>query len=183
MLSLFSAGFFEFVALPLFKAWSKLFGSPSSILRVKNIVNNKAYWDAQTPKNHSSDSEEDWCLFANISDSVSPSSLRLSYNDFYVILVCVISNMQQIITVRSSVLLSCVISFSALKFSDFSYHTNLLLLCSISYTTVELLWCMYLVHFSKWLQDTTQHGHYIVGGYVCIHVDMQDSTINDAHLG
>lgn len=53
------SGFFEFVALPLFKAWSKLLGSPSSILLVKNILNNKAYWDAQIPRNHSSDSEED----------------------------------------------------------------------------------------------------------------------------
>lgn len=58
-LSLFSTGFFEFVALPLFKAWSKLFGSPFSILLVKNILNNKAYWDGQMPRNHSSDSEED----------------------------------------------------------------------------------------------------------------------------
>ena len=74
MLSLFSTGFFEFVALPLFKAWSKLFGSPSSILRVKNIVNNKAYWDSQTPKNHSSDSEEDWlsvCLQTSLILSLS----------------------------------------------------------------------------------------------------------------
>lgn len=31
------------------------------------------------------------------------------------------------------------------------------------------LWCTHLVHFSKWLQDTTQHGHYIVGGYVYVY--------------
>lgn len=51
-------GFFEFVALPLFKAWSKLFGSPDTITFCKNIVNNKAYWDEQLPRN-SSDSEEE----------------------------------------------------------------------------------------------------------------------------
>ena len=96
------------------------------------------------------------CLFVckHLWFCLSPSSpLCTSYNDFYVTLVCVISNIQQIITVRSALLL-WYYSFSALKFPDFSYHTNLLLLCSVSYTTVEL-WCTHLVHFSKWFQDTT----------------------------
>ena len=50
--------FFEFVALPLFKAWSKLFGSRFSVMLCKNVLNNKAYWDEQIPRN-SSDSEDD----------------------------------------------------------------------------------------------------------------------------
>ena len=59
-LSLLSAGFFEFVALPLFKAWSKLFGSQFSTMLCRNIINNKTFWDDQTPtSNSSSDSEED----------------------------------------------------------------------------------------------------------------------------
>jgi len=54
------SGFFEFVALPLFKAWSKLFGSQFSIMLCRNITNNKTFWDAQIPtSSSSSDSEED----------------------------------------------------------------------------------------------------------------------------
>lgn len=54
----FLLGFFEFVALPLFKAWSKMLGSRSSVKLCENILNNKAYWDEQMSKN-TSDSEED----------------------------------------------------------------------------------------------------------------------------
>jgi hypothetical protein len=43
------SGFFEFFALPLFKAWSKFIRSPLSVRMCCNIANNKQYWE-----NHSS---------------------------------------------------------------------------------------------------------------------------------
>jgi hypothetical protein len=52
------SGFMEFCALPLFKAWSKLFGSKFSISLCKNVVNNKTWWDQYLPTS-SSDSEDD----------------------------------------------------------------------------------------------------------------------------
>ncbi|XP_064382236.1 high affinity 3',5'-cyclic-AMP phosphodiesterase 7A-like [Halichondria panicea] len=51
------SGFFEYVALPLFKAWSKIFNSRLSLMLCKNIVRNKEYWDSRQPKPES-DSED-----------------------------------------------------------------------------------------------------------------------------
>ena len=50
--------FMELYALPLFKAWSKLFGSKFSISLCTNIAHNKTWWDQHIPKS-SSDSEDD----------------------------------------------------------------------------------------------------------------------------
>lgn len=41
------SGFFEYVALPTFKAWSKFVGSPLSVRLCENIIRNKSYWDKQ----------------------------------------------------------------------------------------------------------------------------------------
>lgn len=49
--------FFEFVALPLFKAWSQFVRSPLSVQLCRNIVTNKSYWDEQTLSSSSSDSD------------------------------------------------------------------------------------------------------------------------------
>lgn len=40
-----TAGFFEFLALPLFKAWSEFFNSGFSNILCDNVITNKAYWD------------------------------------------------------------------------------------------------------------------------------------------
>lgn len=53
------SGFFEFVALPLFKAWSKLFNSRLSLDLCKNILRNKEYWDNLIPHTSSDSSDED----------------------------------------------------------------------------------------------------------------------------
>lgn len=41
------SGFFEFCALPLFKAWSKFVQSSLSVQMCCNTMNNKLYWDEQ----------------------------------------------------------------------------------------------------------------------------------------
>lgn len=53
------SGFFEFVALPLFKAWSKLSGSRLSQKLCQNILNNKSYWDNIIHNGHESSDSED----------------------------------------------------------------------------------------------------------------------------
>ena len=42
------SGFFEFCALPLFKAWSGFISSPLSLRLCGNIQNNKCYWDLES---------------------------------------------------------------------------------------------------------------------------------------
>ena len=52
------SGFFEFVALPLFKAWSQFVRSPLSVQLCRNVINNKEYWDDQiSPSTSDSDGE------------------------------------------------------------------------------------------------------------------------------
>lgn len=55
------SGFFEFVALPLFKAWSQFVRSPLSVQLCRNVINNKEYWDDQISPSTSSDSDGETC--------------------------------------------------------------------------------------------------------------------------
>lgn len=71
-----STGFFAFVALPLFKTWSKFFNTPFSKLLCENIISNKKYWDAEVKKEEEDRSEDE-----NSDDNEDTSSSTTSASD------------------------------------------------------------------------------------------------------